>query len=498
LTEPGPRIRNSMPPTNSESEDVTLAQSPNGSSDAANEFPSIAGYEITELLGRGGMAVVYKAHQQSLRRDVAIKMVLAGAHASPEDMARFRIEAESVAQLHHPHIVQIFEVGQQDGCPYYSLELVTGGSLFDKLHCVELTANEAAQLIEKLARAIGFAHQRGIVHRDLKPGNILLTADGQPKITDFGLAKRMDHAMTYSVTGIVLGTPSYMSPEQASGSREVGPAADIYALGTILYELLTGQPPFRADTALNTMLRVRSEDPTPPRRLVPAVPRDLETICLKCLEKDPGRRYASAEQLADDLQRFQHGEAIVARPPNWLGRFDRWARLRPALAATFVALSVFYLIHLLLLALRTPGEGGSFHWFVTALIASWATAAAGFQWLVSRTRWSTAATFAWAALDVLMLTLFLLQGDGPHSAMLPGYLLLIAGTVLRLRIALVWFVTGLCLLSYAGLLLQAAWSRPYFSVAPKNWILFVLSLLVLGLIQHLLLRRVLGAITREQ
>jgi serine/threonine protein kinase len=498
LSEPGPRDRSSMPPTDRDGEDVTLAQTTDASSAVLAEFPSIVGYEITELLGRGGMAVVYKARQQSLRRDVAIKMVLAGAHASAEDVARFRIEAESVAQLHHPHIVQIFEVGQQDGCPFYSLEFVAGGSLFDKLNDTELTSAEAAQLVETLARAIGFAHQRGIVHRDLKPGNIMLTADGQPKITDFGLAKRMDHSLTYSMTGVVLGTPSYMAPEQAGGSRDVGPAADIYSLGAILYEVLTGRPPFRADTPLNTMLSVLSDEPTPPRRLHPGVPRNLETICLKCLEKDPARRYASAEDLADDLQRFLHGEAVLARPPNLLGRFDRWARLRPALAATFVALTVFYLIHLLLMALRTPGEGGSFHWFVTGLIASWASGAAGFQWLVSRTRWSNSATFAWAALDVLMLTLFLFQGDGPQSAMLPGYLLLTAGTALRLRLALVWFVTGLCLLSYAALLLEAVWQRPYFAVPPKDWILFSLSLVVLGLIQHLLLRRLLGAITRDR
>lgn len=487
-----------MPPTSVDGEDVTLAPSEDSLSAVITEFPTIAGYEITGMVGRGGMAVVYKANQLSLRREVAIKMVLAGAHASAEDLARFRIEAESVAQLHHPHIVQIFEVGQQNGCPFYSLEYVPGGSLFDKLNEGGLSPKEAAQLVEKLARAIGYAHRRGIVHRDLKPGNIMLSVDGEPKITDFGLAKRMDHALTYSMTGVVLGTPSYMAPEQAGGSRDVGPAADVYSLGAILYEVLTGQPPFRADTPMNTMLSVISDEPTPPRRLDAEVPRNLETICLKCLEKDPARRYASAEALADDLRRFQNGEAILARPPNLLGRFDRWARLRPALAATLVALGVFYLIHLLLLAQGIPGEGGSFHWFVTALVASWAVGAAGMQWLATRTRWPTQATYAWSAFDVLMLTLFFLQGNGPESAMLPGYLLLTAGTVLRLRIGLVWFVTGLCLASYVGLLAEAYWQRPHFMVSEKEWLLFALSLVIVGLIQHLLLRRVMGALSRER
>jgi serine/threonine-protein kinase len=465
---------------------------------AALDRLQIPGYEVLEVLGRGGMAVVYKARQQSLRRVVALKVVLAGAHASPEEVARFQVEAESVAELHHPHIVQIYEVGRQDGCPYCCLEFIDGGNLADKLRGAPLPAEQAARLVEKLARAMQAAHQHGIIHRDLKPGNVLLTAEGEPKITDFGLAKRMDSELAQTKTGAVLGTPAYMAPEQAEGKgAAVGPATDIYGLGAILYELLTGRPPFQAETPLDTVLRVLSEEPVRPSRLRPGLPRDLETICLKCLEKNPRRRYASAEALGDDLRCYLRGEAIAARPPGLLGRFDRWARRRPALAATWLALTVFYLNHLLLVNLGTAVEDGPYNWFVTGLLGVWALGAAGFQWLASQPRWRQAATFAWAAFDVLMLTLLLLRGRGPHSTLVPTYLLLIAATALRLRLALVWFVTGLCLLSYLGLVAEAAWRRPELLPDRTAGIIFALSMLIQGLVQHLLLRRVRSAISSE-
>ena len=460
------------------------------STELASGPPEVAGYEVLHEVGRGGMAVVYKARQPGLRRVVALKMILAGAHASAEEVARFRVEAESVAQLRHPHIVQIYEVGQKDHCPYCVLEFVEGGTLAQRLRGGPLPPEEAARLVEKVARAVHFAHARGILHRDLKPANILLTADGEPRVTDFGLAKRLDGAPSQTRTGVVLGTPAYMAPEQAEGRREVGPAADVYGLGAVLYELLTGRPPFHDDTPLDTLLRVLSEEPAPVRRLRPGVPRGLETICMKCLEKAPSRRYPSAEALADDLERFLRGEAVTARPPGVLGRLDRWARLRPALAATWVALAFLYLNHLVLLALGSEGEGGAYHWWVTALVGGWAAGAAAFQWAAARTHWHTPAVFGWAAFDVLMLTLLLLQGDGPRSAVLPAYFVLIAGTALRLRIDLVWFVAGLCLVSYAGLLAEAAWHRPHLAVGMKDWAIFVLSLGLQGLVQYFLLRRV--------
>ena len=274
-------------------------------------IPSIPGYEILGELGRGGMGVVYKARQLRLNRIVALKMILAGNHASPEARVRFLAEAESVAQLHHPHIVQIFAFGDCDGRPFFEMEYVDGGSLSDRLDGTPRPPRDAARLVETLARAIHEAHRLGIVHRDLKPANILLTADGIPKIADFGLAKCLDVETGLTRTQLIVGSPSYMAPEQAGQSLgPIGPAADVYSLGAILYELLTGRPPFQAATVLETLEQVRSDEPIPPSRLRPKLPRDLVTICLKCLEKLPVRRYASSIELADDLRRFEAGQTI--------------------------------------------------------------------------------------------------------------------------------------------------------------------------------------------
>lgn len=317
---------------------------------------AVPGYEILEELGRGGMGVVYKARHLELNRLVALKMILAGVHVSPRELARFRSEAAAVAALQHPNIVQVYEVGEHEGRPYFSLEFVDGGSLAQRLTGTPLPPRGSAQLIEQLARTIHFAHQRGIVHRDLKPANILLQngehATGNPereadgplgaafpvaKITDFGLAKQVQTKASLTQSGTILGTPSYMAPEQALGkNREVGPASDIYALGAILYEMLTGRPPFRAETSLDTMMQVASEEPVPLSRLQPKLPRDLQTICLKCLHKEPWKRYPTAEALADELNRFLDGEPIQARPVGAPERVIKWARRRPSLAALVV------------------------------------------------------------------------------------------------------------------------------------------------------------------
>lgn len=295
--------------------------------------PEIPGYNVEGVLGRGGMAVVYRAWHQRLHRPVALKMLLAGAHAQPAERERFEREAEAVAALRHPNIVPVYDVGDVSGQPYFTMELVEGGSLAETIQGVPQSAREAAPLVATLAEAVHAAHQRGIVHRDLKPGNILLAADGTPKVTDFGLARRLDDSAGLTLSGALVGTPCYMAPEQAQRDKgAIGPATDIYALGTILYELLTGRPPFRSDTASATLHQVVNEEPVPPRRLNPRVPRDLQTICLKCLHKEPHKRYANAQALAEDLRRFERGEPIKARPVRWPGRLARWARRRPALA----------------------------------------------------------------------------------------------------------------------------------------------------------------------
>ncbi len=297
------------------------------------------GYKILNELGRGGMGVVYKAIQVGLNRTVALKMILAGAHAGPDARTRFATEAEAVARLQHPGIVQIHEVGEHEGRPYQALEFVSGGSLSQRIGGQPLPFRRAAELVEELARGIQAAHHRGVVHRDLKPANILLTAEGLPKIADFGLAKLVvGSAAGRTHSGILMGTPSYMAPEQAGGHpKGIGPACDIHALGAILYESLTGRPPYRGETLLETLDQVRSVEPEPPRRLRPRLPRDLETICLKCLRKDPDARYSTAEELAEDLHAFLAGQPIQARRPGRFERTVRAVRRRPATTAAIAA-----------------------------------------------------------------------------------------------------------------------------------------------------------------
>ena len=287
-------------------------------------LPKVEGFEILSVLGHGGMGVVYKARQIGLNRLVALKMILAGANASPQDLARFRAEAEAVAQLQHQNIVQIYEIGEQSGCPFLALEYVGGGSLAEHLSGTPVSSKQAAELVLSLAKAVQHAHEKGIVHRDLKPANVLLQADGTPKITDFGLAKRSEPSQAHTQTGAILGSPSYMSPEQAAGRAEqIGPPTDIYALGVILYEMLTGRPPFKGLTLIDTIEQVRENDPVPPRFLQPKIPRDLETICLKCLEKKPERRYETASVLAADLRAFLAGDAIQAHSDSLLDQVAR-------------------------------------------------------------------------------------------------------------------------------------------------------------------------------
>jgi WD40 repeat protein len=304
-------------------------------------WPKIPGYEVLEEIGRGGMGVVYLARQVSLNRLVALKMILSGVHASNAELVRFHAEAKTIARLEHAHIVQIHEIGTHDGQPFLCLEYVSGGSLDQRLNGTPQPPLKAAELCETLAQAMHFAHAGGIVHRDLKPGNVLLGPDGQPKIADFGLARMQNQAVTLLPQGGVAGTPSYMAPEQAVGpSAALGPAVDVYALGAILYEILTGRPPFKAETPYDTLIQVSQQDPVPPRYLQPGVPRDLETVCLKCLRKDPAKRYASANQLAADLRAFLDGRPIVARPVSGLERTAKWVHRNPVVATLLATLGL--------------------------------------------------------------------------------------------------------------------------------------------------------------
>lgn len=282
------------------------------------------GYELQAELGRGGMGVVFKARQVELNRTVAVKMILSGTVSSAAEVERFRVEAEAMARLQHANIVQVFEVGEVDGRAYYSMEYIDGPSLAKKTADGPMPGREAARCLAIIARALHHAHRNGILHRDLKPSNILLDREGLPHVTDFGLAKKLDAESGQTRTGSVMGTPSYMPPEQAAGRvRDLGPRSDVYSLGAVLYETLTGRPPFRAETALDTLLQVLERQAAPPRLLNAKVDRDLETICMKCLEKNPKDRYDSAEALAADLERYLRGESIAARTFNVLDRIGR-------------------------------------------------------------------------------------------------------------------------------------------------------------------------------
>jgi formylglycine-generating enzyme required for sulfatase activity len=339
-------------------------------------FP-LPDYEILDEIGRGGMGVVYRARQKGLGRTVALKMILGGHFAGEAAAQRFFAEAQAAARLEHPGIVAVYEVGTAGACPYFTMAYVEGGSLSDRAAAGPLAAPEAAELVARVADAVGYAHRQGIIHRDLKPGNILLDQTGQPRVTDFGVAKCLGQDGGLTVTGDVLGTPGYMPPEQAAGRNdEVAETADVYALGAVLYRVLIGRPPFQAATRKETLRQSQEDEPVPLRRLNGAIPKDLETICLKCLHKDRRRRYHSANELADDLRRFLDGRPVQARPITNVEKVWRWARRRPAQVALLLTV-LLALVGLAVMGLVLLESTRQFHVaYVQSQVDALATASA--------------------------------------------------------------------------------------------------------------------------
>ncbi len=497
---------------------VVLPLRPDDSSRSLNTPAGAGGwvgeYELLQEIARGGMGVVYKARQKRVKRLVALKMILTGQMASSEERERFLREAEMAANLDHANIVPIYEVSEFQGCPFFSMKLVEGESLSQlikhkKKHQSGFDPGVAAQLTATVARAVHFAHERGFLHCDLKPSNILLERDGRPYVTDFGLAKRASEDSSLSVSGAILGTPSYMAPEQASGSRRgLSPATDVYGLGAILYELLSGSPPFRNGTVMETVVEVLERDPQPPRELRPEIPKALETICLKCLEKDPRDRYSSAAALASELERHLQGEVIDTT--SLIPRLRRWHRREPELIARLGGLILVALIaqfnYELLSGIRNPG----YHYTIQGVLALWALSAVIFQIMTRRGWHADQVRVLQSAADIVFLTVEIklfeqVQLSGPEGervvrfvmTLMVGYPILVAASGLWWRVWLVWMTTAMAMAAYLWLYLDAAISwrgaRIHWTPSPdlQHSNIYLAGLLLIGYVVARQVKRIL-------
>ena len=417
-------------------------------------LPAVAdlgGISLLQEIGRGGMGVVYKARQRDLQRIVAVKMILSNQLATPGDVLRFQTEARAAASLRHPNIVAIHEIGESDGRHYFVMDFVAGENLAARLSRGPLAVDEAVRLLVRIAQAIHHLHSQGVIHRDIKPSNILLDERGEPFVTDFGLAKIFDADSGQTRTGAIVGTPSYMSPEQAAGRNHlISPRSDVYSLGAMFYEMLTGRPPFRERNVLDTLVQVLEGEPTLPRRWNSAIPRDVELICLRCLDKDPAKRYASATELAADLERFLHGEAVAARS-GLLPAIRRWMRRRPGLACHWGAQGAAALIIQMHFSIDTSPVYIGLHWIMMGIIGVWATLSYVCQLLLERDGRSLQAHLASVLTDVILLTVALSLSQGSVSSLLVVYPLLISVSGLWFRVPLVWMTTAVTAIGYLSL-----------------------------------------------
>jgi serine/threonine protein kinase len=452
------------------------------------EVSDFGPYELLGEIGRGGMGVVYKARQKGLDRIVAVKMILASHLASAEQVSRFYDEARAAAKLQDPRVVSIHDVGQIHGQHYFAMEHVAGPSLAQLARGGPIDPTLAARLVLEVARAVGRLHRQGVVHRDLKPSNILLDEAGRPCITDFGLAKMLTAEGSATRSGAIVGTPSYMAPEQAAGRGGVGPLSDVYSLGAILYELLTGRPPFDEDNPLDTLVQVLESEPTAPGHLRDGLPRALEMICLRCLEKSRGQRYVSADALADDLERFLQGEPVEARRLPPVQRAIRWARREPALVSRLATLAGCALATQLD-QLVTHALKPDLNRRLVIVITLGAAASVMFQALLKRERWASLVRYAWSTADMILFSTLVLFSDALTTPLIAGYLLLVAASGLWFRERLVGYTTVLAMISYLAL---AGVDRFTERGGPPvvHAVLFLLGLGVAGFVVAYQVRRV--------
>lgn len=436
--------------------------------------PDLGRFELLEEIGRGGMGVVYKARQLDLQRIVAVKMILSNQLATSEEVRRFQTEARAAAGLRHRNIVAIHEIGERDGRHYFVMDFVSGESLGTRLSRGPLSPDEASRLLVSIALAVHHLHTQGVIHRDIKPSNILLDQTGEPFVTDFGLAKIFDTDGGQTRSGAIVGTPSYMSPEQAAGRNSlISPRSDVYSLGAMFYEMLTGRPPFREETVLETLVQVLEGEPTLPSRLNRVIPRDLELICLRCLDKDALKRYPSAAELAADLERFLHGEAVAARS-GILPAIRRWTRRRPGLACHWGAQGAAAVIIQIHYWTDIGPEYAGRHWLLMGIIGAWAGLSYLCQLLLEREGRSPQAHLANVLTDVILLTVALSISSDAVSSLLVVYPLLITASGLWFQVPLVWITTAVTALGFLVLMAM----KPELS-DPWHYPLLVLTVLTM-------------------
>ncbi|QDV34063.1 serine/threonine-protein kinase [Tautonia plasticadhaerens] len=501
--DPGGSLRSESPPGDSETPDLrdtaTMAPDDRGCPDdgfTLRDEPSrsliairrdFGKYELINELGRGGMGVVYKARQKDLDRVVALKMILSSHLASRDQVARFYAEARAAARMRDPNIVGIYEVGEHGGQHFFTMEYVAGKSLAQVIRGVPMGIEEASRLVMIVARAVDSLHKQGMIHRDLKPSNILLDEAGNPSVSDFGLAKLLESEERVTASNAIVGTPGYMAPEQAAGrGGQVGPASDLYSLGAILFECLTGRPPYDGSAPLETLVRVLEGEPPQPRQLNPTIPRPLEKICLKCLEKDPGDRYASARDLADDLDHFLRGEPVEATRGGPWHRLRRWARREPALASRLGTMAACGIIIYLNHSLIAYTQSASLRSFV--VVVNWAMASFLCQHLLQRPRWADLGRYVWSATDVVLFSLLVYVNQGLNTAMVSGYFLIVSASGLWFRERMVWLTTLLSVAGYAALAIGQGLPEGYDS--PYRHFVFASALAASGFVVSYQVRRV--------